>query len=85
MKSLTVTLWNIQGIKSSSFGFKTTALEFKKNIKNMDIIILQETWCRNGEMTLCPTGYCEIVISSRKHAKVTRGRAFRGHNYLVQN
>ena len=74
MKSLTVTLWNIQGIKSSSFGFKTTALEFKKNIKNMDIIILQETWCRNGEMTLCPTGYCEIVISSRKHSKVTRGR-----------
>lgn len=49
-------------------------MEFKENINNMDIIILQETWCKTDEATLCPTGYCEVAVSSRKHKKVTRGR-----------
>ncbi len=40
----------------------------------MDIIILQETWRKTDEVTLCPPGYCEIFLSSRKHEKITRGR-----------
>ena len=74
MKSLTITLWNIQGIQSSTFGCKTNSVEFQKNISNIDIIILHETWRRSDETTLCPTGYREIAISSRKNKGVTRGR-----------
>ena len=73
MKSLTITLWNIQGIQSSTFGCKTNSVEFQKNISNIDIIILHETWRRSDEATLCPTGYREIAISSRKNKGVTQG------------
>lgn len=74
MKPLTITLWNIQGINSSSFGCKVKTLDFKKSVLDIDIIILQETWRRTDEVTLCPPGYREISISSQKHEKITRGR-----------
>ena len=67
-------MWNIQGINSSSFGYKTKTSDFRKNISDMDIIILQETWRKTDEVTLCPPGYCEIFLSSIKHEKITRGR-----------
>ncbi len=74
MKPLTITLWNIQGINSSSLGCKTKTLDFKKSVLDIDIIILQETWRRTDEVSLCPPGYREISISSQKHAEITRGR-----------
>ncbi len=74
MKPLTITLWNIQGINSSSLGCKTKTLDFKKSVLDIDIIILQETWRRTDEVSLCPPEYREISISSQKHAKITRGR-----------
>lgn len=74
MKPLTITLWNIQGIHSSSLGCKTKNLDFKKSVSDTDIIILQETWRRTDEVTLCPPGYREISISSQKHENITCGR-----------
>ncbi len=74
MKTLTITLWNIQGINSSSLGCKTKTLDIKKSVLDIDIIILQETWRRTDEVSLSPPGYCEISISSQKHANITRGR-----------
>jgi len=74
MKPLTITLWNIQGINSSSFECKIKTLDFTKSVLDIDIIILQETWRRTDEVTLCPPGYRETIISSQKHEKITRGR-----------
>ena len=74
MKPLTIAAWNIQGLHSSSFGPKTKTLEFYKNRSNIEIIILQETWRRNNEVTLCPIGYKEISLSSKKHKGTNRGR-----------
>ena len=42
------------------------------NRNKLDIIILQETWHKTDEVTLCPPGYCEIFLSSIKHEKITR-------------
>ncbi|KAI4889447.1 hypothetical protein NFI96_002246 [Prochilodus magdalenae] len=74
MKSLCISMWNIQGIKSSLFGYKSQNTEFINNIKNTDIIILQETWCKSDSVTHCPTNYKEIIIPSVKHTNTKKGR-----------
>jgi exonuclease III len=58
-------MWNIQGLNSSTFGLKSLAL---------DVIILQDTWCKADTVTHCPTGYREVIVSSQKHSSVNRGR-----------
>ncbi len=57
MKSLSISLWNIQGLKSSVFGLKSKNPDFMREIHDLDVIILQETWCRGEESTGCPSGY----------------------------
>lgn len=74
MSSLHISCWNIQGLYSSSFGFKSTQPEFTKNIKNVDILILTETWCRAETQTHCPKGYNEILVPSLKHNGICHGR-----------
>ncbi len=44
-------MWNIQGFNSTAFGLKSLNTEFQKSIKEMDIIILQETWSRADAIT----------------------------------
>jgi hypothetical protein len=67
-------MWNIQGLNSSTFGLKSLALEFNKNLKDVDVIILQETWCKADIVTHCPTGYREVIVPSQKHSSVNGGR-----------
>ena len=65
-------MWNIHGLNSSTFGLKSLALEL--NLKDVDIIILQGTWCKADVVTHCPTGYREVIVPSQKHSSVNRGR-----------
>lgn len=72
--SLKVTCWNIQGLRSSVFGIKSQHSDFKKEIENSDIVILQETWNVRDLSTGCPIGFREIVLPSTKLRGVTQGR-----------
>lgn len=72
--SLKVTCWNIQGLRSSVFGIKSQHSDFKKEIMDSDIIILQETWNVRDLSTGCPIGFREIVLPSTKLKGVTQGR-----------
>jgi len=74
MRSFQISCWNIQGLHSSTFGSKSTDPEFLKHIKDVDIIILTETWCRNDALTYCPSGYYEVIVPSVKISTVHRGR-----------
>ncbi len=74
MKSLNISLWNIQGLKSSVFGLKSKNPDFMREIHDLDVIILQETWCRGDESTGCPSGYRETILSSVKLKSTTQGR-----------
>jgi len=60
------------------FGLKSRDPEFIKSVKNDDIIILQETWCRGDDPTGCPPGYKELVVPSIKMKGVTQGRSSGG-------
>jgi hypothetical protein len=64
---------NIQGLKSSAFGLKRRNLDFKE-IRNTDVVILQETWYRGDGPTGCPLGYRELVVPSTKLPSVKQGR-----------
>ncbi len=75
--TLSISMWNIQGLNSSAFGLKSLNTEFQKSIKEMDIIILQET-CRADAITHCPPNYREII-----YHKPT-GKRLRRTNNLVQ-
>ncbi len=74
MKSLRISLWNIQGLKSSVFGLKSKNPDFMREIHDLDVIILQEIWCRGEESTGCPSGYREIILSSVNLKSTTQGR-----------
>ncbi len=74
MKSLSISLWNIQGLKSSVFGLKSKNPDFVREIHDLDVINLQETWCRGEESTGCPSGYREMILSSVKLTSTTQGR-----------
>ena len=67
-------MWNIQGLNSAAFGLKSSNTEFQKSIKEMDIIILQETWSRADTITRCPPNYREIILPSQKLNTVRQGR-----------
>ena len=69
-----IACWNIQGLRSSTFGLKSRNPDFNSEIKNSDIIILQETWSRGDGPTGCPKGYRELIIPSIKLPGVTQGR-----------
>ncbi len=71
--TLSISMWNIQGLNSSAFGLKSLNTEFQKRIKEMDII-LQETWSRADAITHCPPNYREIIIPSQKLSTVRQGR-----------
>ncbi len=72
--TLSISMWNIQGLNSSAFGLKSLNTEFQKSIKEMDIIILQETWSRADAITHCPPNYREIILPSQKLSTVRQGR-----------
>lgn len=74
MKSLSFSTWNIQGLNSSVFGLKSRHSDFMKELQDLDVIILQETWCRGDAFTSCPSGYREIILPSVKLSSVTQGR-----------
>ncbi len=74
MKSLSFSTWNIQGLNSSVFGLKSRHSDFMKDLEDIDVIILQETWCRGDVVTGCPSGYREIILPSVKLTSVTQGR-----------
>ncbi len=72
--SLKISCWNVQGLRSSIFGVKSQHSDFKKEILNSDIIILQETWNVRDLSTGCPIGFREIILPSTKLRGVTKGR-----------
>ncbi len=74
MKSLSFSTWNIQGLNSSVFGLKSRHSDFMKDLEDIDVVILQETWCRGDVFTGCPSGYREIILPSVKLTSVTQGR-----------
>lgn len=74
MKSLTITCWNIQGLRTSAFGLKSRNSDFIRELKDSDIIVLQETWCREDVSTGRPQKYNEIIIPSTKNPTITQGR-----------
>ena len=74
MRSLIISSWNIQGLYSSTFGFKGTNIDFLANMSDVDIIILLETWCKNDTDTHCPTHYREILLPSLKQKNIKHGR-----------
>lgn len=59
---------------SSTCGPKSTDPEFLTNIKDADVIVLTETWCRSDALTYCPSGYYEVIVPSVKLSTVHRGR-----------
>ncbi len=75
--SLKISCWNIQGLRSSIFGVKSQHSDFKREIQNSDIIILQETWNVRDLSTGCPIGFREIILPSPNwegwHRAETRG------------
>ncbi len=72
--SLKISCWNIQGLRSSIFDVKSQHSDFKREIQNSDIIILQETWNVRDLSTGCPIGFREIILPSTKLRGVTQGR-----------
>lgn len=72
MKSFKISCWNIQGLHSSTFGNKT--IDLLSNIKDIDIAIFHETWCRSNETLHCPKGIREIIIPSQKKSQIKCGR-----------
>ena len=73
-KSFTISTWNIQGLRSSTFGIKSRNPDFLEEIANTDIIVLQETWHRGDSPTGCPASYKELVVPSTKLTGVKQGR-----------
>ncbi len=74
LKWLSISMWNIQGLNSTAFGLKSLNTEFQNSIKEMDIVILQETWSRADTITHCPPNYREIILPSQKLSTVRQGR-----------
>ena len=53
---------------------KSANSEFLNNIRNVDIIILSETWNQNKNQSNCPNDYIERIIPSVKHSHIKNGR-----------
>ncbi len=74
-------MWNIQGFNSTAFGLKSLNTEFQKSIKEMDIIILQETWSRaDAHPTQLQRNH--PTITKTQHSPT--GKRLRRTNNLVQ-
>jgi len=74
MKSFKISCWNVQGLHSSTFGNKTADQDLLSSVRDMDICIFHETWCRSNEALHCPIGYKEIIVPSTKNSKIKCGR-----------
>ncbi len=75
MKSLNISLWNIQGLKSSVFGLKSKNPDFMREIHDLDVIILQENLVLEGMSPLAvPQDTEKIILSSVKLKSTTQGR-----------
>lgn len=72
--TLSIISWNIQGLNSSIFGLKTADSTFQSSIKNIDIIVLLETWANKDSATGCPCNYKELIIPPLKQPKLKHGR-----------
>lgn len=72
--SLSILAWNIQGLHSSTFGLKTADPYFMSSIKNIDIVILTETWSDKNNASNCPCNYNTLVIPPLKQPKAKSGR-----------
>ncbi len=59
--------------------------DFKREIQNSDIIILQETWNVRDLSTGCPIGFREIILPSTKTERGDTGQRLRGNADMVQN
>ena len=66
MASFSISVWNIQGLNSYLFGLKSRNLDFLDKVTGVDIVILQETWCKGDVPTGCPPNYREIIVPSTK-------------------
>ena len=78
MRSFHISCWNIQGLHSSTFELKSGNPEFMNSIKDVDIIVLTETWCQNNLLTHCPPGYNEVMVPSLKRTNIRKGRTSGG-------
>ncbi len=79
--TLSISMWNIQGFNSTAFGLKSLNTEFQKSIKEMDIIILQETWSRaDAHPTQLQRNH--PTITKTQHSPT--GKRLRRTNNLVQ-
>lgn len=81
--SFSISSWNIQGLKSSTFGVTTTSPVFINSTSHTDLIILQETWRPENIPSDCPSNYTGISLPSLKcpHTKMEDSL---GEYYLVQ-
>ncbi len=82
---LNIGFWNIQGLCSKTFGLKSTNTDFLNSIRNVDILILTETWCRSDVSTQCPASYSEIIVPSWKLNSIHRGRDSGGLVIWIKN
>ena len=73
-KSFAISMWNIQGLNSSAFGLKSLTPEFQERIKNIEMIVLRESWCKIDTVTHCPPEYQEIIVPSIKIPLINHGR-----------
>ena len=78
MRSFHKSCWNIQGLLSSTFELKSGNPEFINSIKDVDIIVLTETWYQNNLLTHCPPGYNEVMVPSLKLPNIRKGRTSGG-------
>lgn len=73
MTSFKITSYNIQGMYSSCFGDKSINPDFLNLVNSSDIVIVLETWSREGNFHSIPH-YRELCIPSIKNPKVKCGR-----------
>ena len=78
MCSFQINCWNIQGLHSSTFELKSRNPEFIKSIKDVDIIVLTETWRQNDLLTHCLPAYNEVTVPSVKLKNICKGRTSGG-------
>ena len=72
--SFSTSSWNIQGLCSSVFGLKSANPESLNNIRNVNIIKLNETWNKNKKQSNCLNDYIELIIPSVKQSHIQYGR-----------
>ena len=74
MNPFKMSMWNIQGIRSSLYGPKCNSKDFLENTIDFDFLNLQETWCRTDTDIPCTPNDIEIFVPSVKNPGIKRGR-----------